>query len=203
MPAADGKTDRARRIRRWSARSSVLLLAAFTSSLVLAASARANPCEAEILRASSRYGVPTGILYAVGLAETGVKGSLQPYALNIEGKAKFPRSPGAAVAMIEAAQRQGKELIDVGCMQINTYYHSEQFKSLRDMLDPHLNVDYAARFLVRLKARNDTWSMAVARYHAGPDNNPAQKKYVCRIITNMVATGFGEWTPQARAFCNS
>lgn len=147
--------------------------------------------------------MPTGILYAVGLAETGVKGSLQPNALNIEGQAEFPRSPAAAISMIEAAQRQGKRLIDVGCMQINTYYHSEHFGSLREMLDPHRNVDYAARFLLRLKARNNTWSMAVARYHAGPNNDPAQKKYVCRVITNMVATGFGEWTPPARAFCNS
>ena len=44
--------------------------------------------------------------------------------------------------------------------------------------------------------------MAVARYHAGPDNDPAQKRYVCRVIANMVATGFGAWTPQSRAFCN-
>ena len=44
--------------------------------------------------------------------------------------------------------------------------------------------------------------MAVARYHAGPDNDPAQKRYVCRVIANMVATGFGKWTGNARAFCN-
>ncbi|TJW40286.1 MAG: lytic transglycosylase domain-containing protein, partial [Mesorhizobium sp.] len=51
-----------------------------------AANAAANPCEPEILRAADRYGVPAGILYAVGLTETGNKGSLQPNALNIEGK---------------------------------------------------------------------------------------------------------------------
>ena len=45
--------------------------------------------------------------------------------------------------------------------------------------------------------------MAVARYHAGPNNDPAQKRYVCRVITNMVATGFGRWTPEARQFCDS
>ena len=45
-----------------------------------------------------------------------------------------------------------------------------------------------------LKDRHDTWSMAVARYHAGPDNDPAQKQYVCHVIANMVATGFGKWT---------
>ncbi|TIN70251.1 MAG: lytic transglycosylase domain-containing protein, partial [Mesorhizobium sp.] len=50
------------------------------------AKAAPNPCEPEILRAADRYGVPAGILYAVGLTETGKKGSLQPNALNVEGK---------------------------------------------------------------------------------------------------------------------
>ena len=60
-----------------------------------------NPCEPEILRAADRYGVPVGILYAVGLTETGKKGSLQPNALNIEGKAVFARSRSEAVAVFE------------------------------------------------------------------------------------------------------
>ncbi|PSJ63346.1 transglycosylase SLT domain-containing protein [Kumtagia ephedrae] len=177
--------------------------AVFTSSACLpAAAAPANACEPEILRAADRYGVPVGILYAVGLTETGNKGSLQPNALNIEGKAVFPGSREQAVAAVEEARRGGAKLIDLGCMQINHHYHSQHFAGTRDMLDPRKNVDYAARFLVSLHARHRTWSMAVARYHAGPDNDPAQKRYVCRVIANMVATGFGKWTPNARTFCN-
>jgi hypothetical protein len=34
-----------------------------------------------------------------------------------------------------------------------------------------------------------------------PNNTPAQKRYVCRLISNMVAAGFGEWTLQAKGFC--
>jgi soluble lytic murein transglycosylase-like protein len=45
--------------------------------------------------------------------------------------------------------------------------------------------------------------MAVARYHAGPNNNPAQKRYVCAVIRNMVASGFGQWTPNAKSFCDA
>ena len=69
------------------------------------------------------------------------------------------------------------------------------------MFDPHQNVDYAARFLTELRTREGSWTMAVARYHAGPNNNPAQKRYVCAVIANMVATGFGAMTENARAFC--
>jgi soluble lytic murein transglycosylase-like protein len=174
----------------------------FSSSLASPAIAAGNPCEPEILRAADHYGVPAGILYAVGLTETGKRGSLQPNALNIEGKAVFPRSREEAVATFLAARREGKTLIDIGCMQIDHKYHAAEFRSLQDMFDPAQNVDYAARFLADLHARHVTWSMAVARYHAGPDNDPAQKVYVCRVIANMVATGFGRWTPNARNFCN-
>jgi len=101
----------------------------------------------------------------------------------------------------EAARLAGAKLIDVGCMQINHHFHASSFASVEDMLDPSKNVNYAARFLQQLKAREGSWTLAVARYHAGPGNIPAQKRYVCRVITNLVASGFGAWTADARAFC--
>ncbi len=180
------------------------VLAAFISSVVAAApAAAANACEQHIIDAAARYDIPPAILYAVGLTETGRKGSLYPYALNIEGRSVFPRSAAEAVIEFDKARRDGKKLIDLGCMQINHHYHGDQFRGPRDMLDPARNVDYAARFLKRLRGEHDTWSMAVARYHAGPNNNPAQKRYICRVIANLVATGFGRWTPQARSFCST
>jgi soluble lytic murein transglycosylase-like protein len=180
-------------------------LAGFTSSLIGVAPAVAQPqaglCEREMMRASALYGVPLGMLYSVGLTETGKRGSLQPYAMNVEGRAVFSNSEAEAVQKFEQARQSGARLIDMGCMQINHLYHREKFPSLESMLNPRMNVEYAARFLKELKARHDTWTMAVARYHAGPNNDPAQKRYVCRVISNMVATGFGAWTPGARSFC--
>ena len=185
------------------ARLSTILAAACLSSLAsLPATAASNPCEAEIMRAAERHGVPEGILYAVGLTETGRRGSLHPNALNIAGRPVFAGSVREAVREFDRAREQGIRLIDLGCMQINYHYHAEHFPTVEAMLDPRRNVDYAARFLAQLKTRHDTWSMAVARYHAGPDNDPAQKRYVCRVVANMVATGFGQWTPAARDFCN-
>ncbi len=183
----------------------VAALAAFTYSLISAGHAQAQPasqlCEREMLRASAKYGVPIGMLYSVGLTETGRRGSLQAFAMNIEGRAVFANTLAEAVRHFEEARRSGAKLIDLGCMQINHYYHREKFSSLESMLNPRDNVEYAARFLSELKGRHETWTMAVARYHAGPDNDPAQKRYVCRVIANMVATGFGQWTPNARSFC--
>ncbi|MGV2102624.1 MULTISPECIES: transglycosylase SLT domain-containing protein [unclassified Rhizobium] len=175
------------------------VLAAFTSE----AAASNGACEKEIQSAAAKYGIPEGILYSVGLTETGRKGSLYPFALNIEGKAVFPPSEADAMRQFDTATRAGAKLIDIGCMQINHYFHGENFRSAEEMFDPHTNVEYAAKFLRNLHDRHETWTMAVARYHAGPNNDPAQKQYVCRVIANLVATGYGKWTPNASNFCQN
>jgi soluble lytic murein transglycosylase-like protein len=182
--------------------SAALLAATFTSeSKAAAGSDPANLCEREMTRAATKYEIPLAVLYAVGVTETGRRGSLQPYALNIEGASVFPATLAEAVHRFEAARKGGAKLIDIGCMQINHHFHSSQFRSLEAMFDPRENVDYAARFLKVLKAREGSWTLAAARYHAGPNNNPAQRRYVCQVIANMVASGLGAWTPGARAFC--
>jgi soluble lytic murein transglycosylase-like protein len=176
-----------------SAKFLVFLAAGIAASSFSLAGAKAeNICEREMHRASARYDVPLGILYAVGLTETGRKNSLQPYAMNIEGKAEFFPSQAAALRRFTQVHAEGAKLIDLGCMQINHYYHSSEFPSVGAMLQPSLK---------RLREREGNWTMAVARYHAGPNNDPAQKRYVCRVMTNMIATGFGNWTPQAKNFC--
>ena len=167
-----------------------------------AARADSTPSEGAMRDAAARHGVPLGVLYAVGLTETGKRGSLQPFALNIDGRAFFGRSAADAVAQFEAARSKGARFIDLGCMQINHHFHGRKFPSLAAMLDPLRNVDYATGFLKELKQREGSWTMAVARYNAGPNNNPAQKRYICRVVANMVASGFGTWTPGASAFCS-
>jgi soluble lytic murein transglycosylase-like protein len=154
-----------------------------------------------MVRAAAKHGVPLGMLYAVGLTETGRGDSLSPYALNIEGRATYDDDKVTAMQRFQAARASGAKRIDVGCMQINHHFHGSHFGSVGEMFEPAANVEYAARFLKELKAREGSWTMAVARYHAGPNNDPAQKRYVCRVMANMVATGFGAWTGQSIEFC--
>lgn len=179
------------------------LLALFTFSAgIVDALASENVCEREMKGASARYDVPLGMLYAVGLTESGRKESLQPFALNIEGRSYFATSVEDGIRQFEDARKSGAKLIDIGCMQINHHFHGSEFVSVEAMFEPKTNVDYAARFLKTLRQREGSWTLAVARYHAGPNNNPAQKKYVCTVIVNMVASGFGSWTEPARQFCD-
>ncbi len=152
-------------------------------------------------KASSAYRVPLGILYSVGLTETGESGVLDPFAMNIDGRAVRSNSLTEALAKFDAAKAQGAKLIDIGCMQINQRWHGQDFGSVAEMFDIRRNVDYAARFLKSLRASEGSWTSAVARYNAGPDRPQAQRAYVCSVIRKMVQSGAGGWTTEARAYC--
>ena len=181
------------------------LIAAFTFSVFATGAAFAggtsSSCEAVMARAAQRYNIPLAVFYAVGLVETGGRNGLQPFALNIDGHASANATLADGLRSFSTAREHGAKLIDVGCMQINYRWHGAHFTSVAEMFDPARNVDYAARFLQELKTREGSWTLAVARYNAGPDNNPAQKKYVCDVMRKMVASGFGAWTANARTFC--
>jgi hypothetical protein len=176
-----------------------LLAIAFSSSS--AAIAEDHVCEREMARAAQVNQIPLNVLYAVGLTETGHRGTLNPFDMNVDGRTVQSASLREAMARFESERAHGAKLIDIGCMQINHLWHSADFKSLDEMFDPARNVRYAAGFLKELKAQEGTWTLAVARYNAGPNNNVAQKKYVCAVIANMVASGMGQWTANARNFC--
>ena len=178
--------------------------AAFISSVLGLASAHASsvgPCEREMARAADAYRIPLAVLYSVGMTETGGKNGLRMFALNIDGRAVFAATLDEGLARFDAARRAGAKYIDVGCMQINHRWHGKRFPSVAAMFDPQRNVAYAARLLRELRDSQPNWTMAVARYNAGPNNDPAQKKYVCAVMRNMVASGFGAWTPDAKSFC--
>lgn len=152
-------------------------------------------------RAAQLENIPLSVLYSVGLTETGHGGRLQPFAMNIDGAAVNPQTLAEAMAVFEQARRRGAKFIDIGCMQINHRFHGGDFPSVEAMFDPHRNVTYAAHFLKQLRARQPSWTVAVARYNAGPDNDAGQRKYVCAVIANMVRAGLGGWTDNARRFC--
>lgn len=161
-----------------------------------------NICEAEMIRAARENDIPLSVLYAVALTETGQRGELKVYAMNIHGRPVFNATLEEALETFESARRGGQKLIDIGCMQVNHHFHGRNFVDVREMFEPHKNVDYAAQFLKRLYRQEGRWTEAVARYHAGPGNPAAQRRYVCAVIRNMQQSGFGAWTPEAEAFCS-
>ena len=181
-----------------------LLTAVLFAAFISDAPARPLPagaCERYMAAAARRHGVPLPVLYAVGRTESARGGRLHPWTLNVRGRAIYANSRMEALRIAKSLLASGERLFDIGCMQINYLYHYGEFANLWEMFDPARNVDYAARFLKSLYRRHGSWTLAAARYHAGPNNTSAQKRYVCTVIRNLVATGFGRWTEGARTFC--
>jgi soluble lytic murein transglycosylase-like protein len=176
-------------------------MAALSTSSIASADQDSRVCEEILPAVAESEQVPLAILLAVGLTETGKNGVLHPFALNVEGETIITNSKAEALRAFEKAQRDGKILIDLGCMQVNYHYHGSDFSSAAEMLDPEKNIVYAARLLKSLKETEGSWTAAVARYHASPKNRPAQHSYICTVIANLSASGFGSWTPQARSYC--
>ena len=78
---------------------SLVIVAGVLSELLPAeAGSDASVCESQMAKAAKTHAVPLGVLYAIGMTETGKKGSLQPYALNIEGRTVFTDSAEEALA---------------------------------------------------------------------------------------------------------
>jgi soluble lytic murein transglycosylase-like protein len=121
--------------------------------------------------------------------------------MNIDGKDVHSATLAEAMARFSQATMRGAKLIDIGCMQINVHWHGADFGSVGEMFDPARNVEYAARFLKALRDEQGSWTLAVARYNAGPNNPAAERTYVCAVIRNMIASGFGRWTANASALC--
>ena len=57
-------------------------------------------------RAAALHGVPLNVLYSVGLTETGRRGELSPYDMNVDGQAVH--SASLAEAMARFAQAKGR-----------------------------------------------------------------------------------------------
>ncbi len=131
-------------------------------------------CRAAITAAEQRYGIPTGLLLAIGVVESGRRddatGARQPWpwTINAEGEGRYFDSKAQAVAWVRAAQAGGVRSIDTGCMQVNLKHHPDAFPSLEQAFDPVANADYAARFLRELRdgPAGGNWMRAVGFYHS-------------------------------------
>ncbi len=158
----------------------VALLVAAAVAVAVATPARAcaqalSPglaCEQAAAAAERQFGLPPGLLASIGRIESGrLDPQLRrvlpwPYAINADGSGRFFDEPRAALAAVEALQASGVRRIDVGCFQIDLFYHPEAFARPEDAFDPIANATAAARFLAQLAEQSGGFETAVALYHS-------------------------------------
>jgi hypothetical protein len=89
-----------------------------------------------------------------------------PWSINAEGRGIYAPGAAAAVATVRAYQRAGVRAIDVGCFQVDLYYHPEAFPALEQAFDPATNAAAAAAILADGHRATGSWEGAIALYHS-------------------------------------
>ena len=117
-------------------------------------------------------GVPRQLLRAISKVESGRFHQKKrvvmawPWTVMAEGRGRYLPTKAAAIAEVEGLKARGIRNIDVGCMQVNLFYHPHAFANLNQAFDPVANVSYAASYLKNLRTEEGSWAKAVARYHS-------------------------------------
>ncbi|MBP7190289.1 MAG: transglycosylase SLT domain-containing protein [Rickettsiaceae bacterium] len=119
-----------------------------------------------------KYRIPGDTLHSISLNETGKIHSKKkikivwPWTANVEGKGYFFETKHEAVQFVRKQILEGKESIDVGCMQVNIKHHPTAFRDLEQAFDPKANIAYAASFLRGKYDELGDWHKAIAHYHS-------------------------------------
>ena len=132
----------------------------------------ANLCAEASSPIETKLNLPNGILKAISLKETGRWDNLGkesvawPWTVTARGQGTYHETKQEALRAVGELQNQGIKNIDVGCMQINLYYHPHAFKKLEEAFNPKLNAAYAGEFLNQLFEDHGSWQQAIEHYHS-------------------------------------
>ncbi len=145
-------------------------------------------CRAATENTEESLRLPKRLLNAISLAETGRWHKKRreiiawPWTVYSEGRGRYLPSKKAAIAEVRKLQKKGVKNIDVGCMQVNLYWHPKAFSSLEEAFDPATNTGYAGSLLKKLRNKSRSWNIAVAHYHSQtPKYNVPYKKKVLKL----------------------
>jgi hypothetical protein len=156
-------------------------------------------CLRSIPMAEHAFGIPAGLLHAISLVESGRDGGPWPWTLNIDGKGVYAATWPEAVRLMTTQDGALRQAMAVGCMQIYARYHGERFASAAQMIEPRVNVWYAAWYLHALYLQQGSWTRAVARYHAG--SIAEQTAYLCSVTGKRIELRYQRPTRWYRSAC--
>jgi Transglycosylase SLT domain len=135
---------------------------------------------------AASHGIPADLFYAVALTESGrALPSISvtrpwPWSANFGGRGQYFASRREAQRAIEDYLRSGRRSVDIGLMQISWRYHKDKLGSVWHALDPHSNLNEAAKILIWCNAQHRDWWLSVGCYHA-PSNKAHALQYQERV----------------------
>jgi soluble lytic murein transglycosylase-like protein len=130
---------------------------------------------------AKRWGIQEELILAVAKTES----SINPFAINIRGKAYYPQDSSEALELIRKASQEGKSF-DTGVMQLNIHTLNLIGISPEVALDPYINILIGSWLLANdLRRFGYTWK-AIGNYHTPVRKNPERAKaYAQKVISNL------------------
>ncbi|MFK1437569.1 lytic transglycosylase domain-containing protein [Pseudomonas aeruginosa] len=130
--------------------------------------------------AAQRAGVPSPVLYAVALQESGMRRDGRvvpwPWTLNVAGEPRRYATRAAACAgLLEALHVFPATRIDAGLGQINLGHQKHRYRRPCDLLDPYYNLAQSADILREQHSPDEDWLLAIGRYHRPAGGEPAAR----------------------------
>lgn len=154
--------------------------------------------------AAQQAGVPSPVLYAVALQESGarLRGRLipWPWTLNVAGRAeRYATRTEACAGIRRALARAPASRIDAGLGQVNLGYQAHRYDHPCELLDPYRNLAIAAEILQEQHTPGEDWLVAIGRYHRPAGGAPAARyrRSVHQHLTRVL--GPGASLPTARS----
>lgn len=146
--------------------------------------------------AAQQAGVPSPVLYAIALQESGAKlrGRLipWPWTLNVAGQSeRYTTRTEACAGLRRALNRVPASRIDAGLGQVNLGYQAHRYSVPCDLLDPYRNLAIAADILREQHAPGENWLLAIGRYHrpAGGTAADRYRRSVHQHLTRVLGPG--------------
>lgn len=130
--------------------------------------------------AAQQAGVPSLVLYAVALQESGtrLRGRLipWPWTLNVAGRAeRYATRAQACAGLRRALARTPANRVDAGLGQVNLGYQAHRYSYPCELLDPYRNLAIAAEILKEQHIEGEDWLTAIGRYHRPAGGAPAAR----------------------------
>lgn len=154
--------------------------------------------------AAQQAGVPSPVLYAVALQESGarLRGRLipWPWTLNVAGTPqRYATRAEACAGLHRALAHTPANRIDAGLGQVNLGYHTHRYTQPCELLDPYRNLAIAAEILREQHTPGEDWLLAIGRYHRPAGGAPAARyrRSVHRHLTRVLDPGVPVPTLQA------
>lgn len=143
-------------------------------------------------QAAAKHFVPTDVLYAICLMETGQyrRGWVlpNPWVIRYNGAPYFFKGQAEAAKAAKEFIKTGKtNSLDLGLMQVNWKWHHQRFSSVSDALDPKKSLEVAAQILSEAMSSTSDPVLGISRYHswrADADSITYAKK-VLSLVTKI------------------